>query len=135
MADEACGSRILIVDDVECVRELLCDAIGGPGIRIDTAGSCRESYRLLNEHTYDWALLDHRLPDGEGLQILRTIRETSPTTRVLVISSEAAYPDFVLEALSLGAERVFPKPVPIVDLMRVFYTDAGAWADCNCKAM
>ncbi len=100
--------RILVVDDhVDFRRALVSLLEGQPDLEVVGAkGSICEARTMLKD--MDVALLDRGLPDGDGLELLRELREVNPGARVLVMSStgEMSHPTDAIEA---GADGVIDK--------------------------
>jgi DNA-binding NarL/FixJ family response regulator len=100
--------RVLLVDDDAVYRRVFILLIETqPDIRVvGEAGSLAEARPMLRG--VDVAILDRRLPDGDGLELIGELREASPGAKVLVIS---AYEELVnrREALEAGADRVLGK--------------------------
>ena len=69
------GIVALIVDDEEDIRELIELSLVRMGLGVDAAGSVKEAIRLVSERQYRLCLTDMRLPDGDGLDIVRHIGE------------------------------------------------------------
>jgi len=100
--------RVLLVDDDAVYRRIFILLLETqPDIRVaGEAGSLAEARPMLRG--VDVAILDRRLPDGDGLELIGELREASPGAKVLVIS---AYEELVnqREALEAGADRVLGK--------------------------
>ena len=100
--------RVLLVDDDAMYRRIFILLLETqPDIRVaGEAGSLAEARPMLRG--VDVAILDRRLPDGDGLELIGELREASPGAKVLVIS---AYEELVnrREALEAGADRVLGK--------------------------
>jgi diguanylate cyclase (GGDEF)-like protein/PAS domain S-box-containing protein len=100
---------LLIVEDepryLESMRLLLAQHVH----HIDTALSARQAYGLLAENHYDLALLDLRLPDGNGHEIMAHIREHAPDCRVIIASGDSEI-DSAIQSLRLGAYDYLRKP-------------------------
>lgn len=79
--------KILLVDDHDIVlrgmRHLIEDSIG-TGCHVDGARTGRDAIALAGSNCYDLCLLDIELPDAPGIAILHKIRETSPSTKIIV---------------------------------------------------
>ena len=101
--------RILVVDDDPGFRGLLEAILKGEGYTVATAGSVGEA-RRSGGTGFDVVLTDLRLPDGDGLQVLRWSREQSPDTPVVVITAFGAVATAV-EAMKLGALDYLTKPL------------------------
>ena len=119
--------RILIVDDEQSMRELLAILLKKEGLEVLTAGSRAEAAALLGQHAVDLVLTDVRLPDGDGLEILRHVKAAAPETVVIVMTaygtSEAA-----VAARKLGAFSYLFKPFD-VDEVRIVIREALAARD------
>ena len=118
--------RALIVDDNPDVLEVLETLLERPGTQIDKAQNCREAFDLLAKNTYDCATLDLKLPDGSGIDILKHIRDERLDIRVVVISVSASNHRMEKELLSLGADKVLPKPFPIELLTEFIYEEQAS---------
>jgi DNA-binding NarL/FixJ family response regulator len=103
--------RILVVDDFVEFRQLFVDMlVWQPELEVvSQAGSLAEARTMLEG--VDVALLDRGLPDGDGLKLMRPLREANPDTRVLVMSAtaEMRHPEDAIEA---GADGVIDKLDP-----------------------
>jgi two-component system response regulator AtoC len=108
---------ILIVDDDPGFRKLLATILLGEGYEVATAGSVAEAVRRGSERTYNLLLSDLRLPDGDGLAVLRWFAEHAPGVPVVMISAFGTVPAAV-EAMKLGAIDFLEKPLRSPDELR-----------------
>jgi two-component system response regulator PilR (NtrC family) len=106
---------VLIVDDEADIRELLVLTLSRMGVDADTASSFREAQEALKSRPYDLALTDMRLPDGDGLQVLRHIAENYGNTPVAVITAFGSTENAVA-ALKAGAFDYLAKPIKLEQL-------------------
>ena len=104
------GPDVLIVDDEDDIRELLELTMLRLGLVSDGAASLAEAHRLLGEKRYRLCLTDMRLPDGDGLELVRYISENLRDLPVAVIMDNA------VTALKAGAFDYLSKPVSIDQL-------------------
>jgi len=107
--------KILLVDDELRILELLSVALEDEGYGILLANNGKEALTQLKKEQPQVVLLDIRMPDIDGVQVLRQIRETYKTTSVIMITAYGAM-ETVLEATKLGAYDYLTKPL---DLERV----------------
>jgi two-component system response regulator PilR (NtrC family) len=106
---------VLIVDDEADIRELLVVTLARMGIDADSAASVAEARQALERRAYDLALTDMRLPDGEGLDVLRHIAEHYGNTPVAVITAYGSTENAVA-ALKAGAFDYLSKPIKLDQL-------------------
>ncbi|APV50147.1 sigma-54-dependent Fis family transcriptional regulator [Betaproteobacteria bacterium GR16-43] len=106
---------VLIVDDEADIRELLVLTLSRMGVDADTAASVAEAQEALKERTYDLCLTDMRLPDGDGLAVLKHISEHYGNTPVAVITAYGST-DNAVAALKAGAFDYLAKPIKIEQL-------------------
>lgn len=107
--------RVLIVDDEADIRELLDMTLARMGMACDCAASVAEAKRLLRENSYQLCLTDMRMPDGDGLELVREIEANHPTLPVAVITAHGSMENAVA-ALKAGAFDYLAKPVSLAQL-------------------
>ena len=107
--------RVLVIDDEADIRELLDLTLARMGLAADCAGSVGEARALLGTGSYALCLTDMRLPDGEGLELVRLIGEQFPKLPVAVITAHGSMANAVA-ALKAGAFDYLSKPVSLDQL-------------------
>jgi len=117
MADSyrAKSPGVLLVDDEPDILELLELALRKMGLEVDKAGNVREALAKLAARRYDLCLTDMRLPDGDGLQVVRHIAQRNPDVPVAVITAHGNMENAVT-ALKTGAFDYLSKPVSLDQL-------------------
>jgi DNA-binding NtrC family response regulator len=123
--------RILIVDDEQSMRELLAILLKKEGFDVATAASRAEAAATLSSRAVDMVLTDVRLPDGDGLEILRHVKAASPETVVIVMTAYGTT-ETAVAARKLGAEAYVLKPFD-VDEVRIVIRDALATRDLRAE--
>jgi len=110
------NTRILIVDDDDTIRSTMKAILEEEGYTVDLAASGKEGIQKTNEQTYNIALLDIRLPDMEGVQLLKLMKDNIPKTRKIMVTG---YPSTqnAIEALNKNADAYLIKPVDIEKLL------------------
>ena len=108
-------ARVLVIDDEADIRELLDLTLVRMGLSADCAGTLAEAKALLERERYDLCLTDMRLPDGDGLDIVRLIGANYGWTPVAVITAFGST-DNAVAALKAGAFDYLAKPVALDQL-------------------
>ena len=110
--------RILIVDDDESIRKTMQTILEDEGYIVDLATTGNEAIELTQEETYNIALLDIRLPDIEGVELLKLIRDNIPKTRKIMVTG---YPSMqnAISALNKNADVYLTKPVGVEKLLSI----------------
>jgi len=107
--------RVLVVDDEADIRELLDMTLARMGLETACAGSLGEARDHLASQRFQLCLTDMRLPDGEGLELVRYIAESVPDLPVAVITAHGSAENAV-SALKAGAFDYIAKPVSLDQL-------------------
>jgi DNA-binding NtrC family response regulator len=110
--------RILIVDDDENIRKTMQTILEDEGYIVDLATTGNEAIELTQEETYNIALLDIRLPDIEGVELLKLIKDNIPKTRKIMVTG---YPSMqnAIAALNKNADAYLTKPVGVEKLLSI----------------
>jgi two-component system response regulator PilR (NtrC family) len=106
---------VLVVDDEADIRELLDMTLARMGLDTDCAGTVAEARRMLADNQYQLCLTDMRLPDGQGLELVRYIGEHCRDLPVAVITAHGSMENAV-SALKAGAFDYLSKPVSLDQL-------------------
>lgn len=108
-------TRVLVIDDEADIRELIDLTLARMGLAAECVGSVREARAALDAGRFQLCLTDMRLPDGEGLDIVRYIGEHHAQTPVAVITAFGSAENAVA-ALKAGAFDYLAKPVGLEQL-------------------
>ena len=108
--------RILLVDDEALQRELLGGFLQKQGFSVIEAGSGQEAIDQFLQQPVDLVLLDHRMPDLMGDEVLARIKEINPLSRVIMITAFGAV-DTAVRVMQLGADDFLEKPVDLETLL------------------
>jgi DNA-binding NtrC family response regulator len=108
-------SRILVVDDEKLIRWTLRERLEGAGYAVSEAGTGTEALLKFDEGA-DLVLLDFKLPDIDGLEVLRRMRDRHPDTLVILITALASVENAV-EAMKRGAWHYLNKPIDVDELL------------------
>jgi len=108
--------RILIVEDEKLIRWSIRSRLQEEGYAVDEAESGKEAFRLLQEEERDLLLLDYRLPDITGMEVLDRVRQESSDVSVVMMTAYGTVENAV-QAMKLGAFDYLTKPVNLDELV------------------
>lgn len=102
---------MLVVDDDEDMRATLTDFISKMGVKVRQAANLEDARRFIGNDAdpYDIVITDLRLPDGNGLEVVRAAHSRRPDTLVTIVTGYASL-DTAIEAIRLGAYDYVTKP-------------------------
>lgn len=109
--------RILVVDDDETIRTTMKVILQDEGYTVDLAATGKEAIQKTQENAYNLALLDIRLPDIEGVELLKLLKDNVPRTRKIMVTG---YPSMqnAITALNKNADAYLLKPVDVEKLLK-----------------
>ncbi|MEP6944768.1 MAG: sigma-54 dependent transcriptional regulator [Acidobacteriota bacterium] len=108
-------ANVLIVDDEQSFRQVLRIVFEGDGHTVRTAMNGREALALIHSEPADVIISDVRMPDMDGIQLLRAVREAQPDLGVVLMTAYASV-ETAREAFKLGADDFIQKPFDIEEL-------------------
>jgi len=108
--------KVLIVDDEERFRATMCKLLTVRGVEAVTAGSGKEAIEKLRQNPYDVVILDVRMPEMGGVQVLSEIKKIDPQAEVIIMTGYASV-DTAKEIMKLGAYDYVLKPYSVEELM------------------
>jgi DNA-binding NtrC family response regulator len=112
------GPRLLIVDDESSIRDMLAIFFHKRGFEVVTASSFTEGTAGAARSNPDLILSDIKMPDGNGLDLLRKVKADSPKTPVIMITAHTSTSD-AIEAMKAGAVDYIAKPFNIEELAMI----------------
>lgn len=115
---------VLLVDDDHVLCETLARALTKRGFDVKTALNAEDATRSANENPPEYAIVDLRLPDRFGLELVSTLISLDPHTRIVVLTGYGSIATAV-EAIKLGATYYLAKPVDADDVVSAFRRGAG----------
>ncbi len=101
--------KVLVVDDEAVVVNSIRKILTRKGFAIQEAFSCREALAQVFAHDYDLVLLDMKMSDGNGMDVLERIKAKRPDLRVVIVTGYASI-DTAVEAIQKGASDYMAKP-------------------------
>lgn len=109
-------ATILIVEDEETQRSLLAGLLKNEGYTVEEAGTGALAAEIFNAKPIDIVLLDFKLPDMDGLTVLKTLKDINPEVEVIMITAFGSIENAV-SALKIGATEYLTKPIDLDDLL------------------
>ena len=106
------NNDLIIIDDDLPFRDRLARSMEKKGFNVETFGNVKLSVKRINEKKFDYAIVDMRLEDGSGLEIIKTINIINPDTRSLLLTGYGNIATAVA-AIKTGAIDYLPKPAEI----------------------
>jgi len=110
------NARILVIDDDESVRTVLAMALERKGYDVDIARDGKEAVRKTNTNFYNLALVDIRLPDMDGIELLTAMKQTTPKMVKIIVTGYATLEN-AIDAVNKGADGYIVKPVMMEQLL------------------
>ena len=109
-------SRILVIDDDDLIRSLFKDTLEREGHGVETADTGAEGIEILKQQDYDLVFLDLKMPEMDGAELLRWIRNAKPKQPVIIITG---YPgsEMMERAMKSGPFGVMDKPFGAADII------------------
>jgi DNA-binding NtrC family response regulator len=106
------AARILVIDDDENIRKVLETILEDEGYNVETAETAKKAIEKSEKAFYNLALIDVRLPDMEGIELLSKLRSTKPKMRKIIVTG---YPTLqnAVAAVNKGADAYVMKPFEV----------------------
>jgi DNA-binding NtrC family response regulator len=111
------NARILAVDDDENIRKVIVAILEDEGYTVESVGTAKEAIEKSKRKFYNLALIDIRLPDMEGIELLMKFRETTPRMRKVIVTG---YPTLqnAVDAVNKGADAYIVKPFDVEKVLK-----------------
>jgi DNA-binding NtrC family response regulator len=109
--------RILVVDDDEGICSVVQTALKNKGYVVDVAKNAKEAIAKTNTNFYNLALIDLRLPDMDGTELLTAMKETTPAIVKIILTGYPALQN-AIDAVNKGAHGYLVKPINMDILLR-----------------
>jgi two-component system response regulator RegA len=109
----------LVVDDDVVLRPRLARALRDRGYEVREAEDVATAHVAIAAERIDWALVDLRLPDGSGLDLVRALHQARPKAQIVVLTGYGSIAN-ALEAVRLGATNYLTKPVTVDEVLAGF---------------
>jgi len=107
--------RVLVVDDKESMREMLSEVFCNEGLSVLTASTGEEAIDRVGSEAFDVIVTDFKMPGKNGLDVLRSVKELSPETEVILMTAYGTI-ETAVEAMRLGAFDFVSKPFELAEM-------------------
>lgn len=107
--------KILIIEDELALSKSIVSYLNSENYLCEVASNFNDAIEKADSYDYDCVLLDISLPDGNGLSVLKFLKENNKTEGVIIISAKNSIEDKI-EGLKLGADDYLPKPFHLSEL-------------------
>jgi DNA-binding NtrC family response regulator len=111
-------TRLLLVDDEESFRTIISKELARVGYHVSAAGTLEDARAALARGSFHLVLLDIRLPDGSGLELLADIKSSLPSTQVVMLTAFGTVQE-AIQAMKQGAHDFLTKPCKLGELEAV----------------
>jgi DNA-binding NtrC family response regulator len=112
------SARILVIDDEESIRRSVSMTLESAGYNVDTAENGKQAIEKAEANFYNLALIDVRLPDTEGTELLTALKETTPKMVKIILTGYPALENAV-KAINKGVDAYLIKPVKTDELLKL----------------
>jgi len=108
-------NKILVVDDEQSMRDFLAIMLKKEGYEVAAAANGKDALKAMQSEIFDLVITDARMPDIDGIEVLRTVKDVSPETVVIMITAYATT-ETAVEAMKLGAYDYITKPFKVDEI-------------------
>jgi len=110
--------RVMVIDDEPLMRVTIQDALAAEGYEVSIAETGKKGVNLIKDHQADILITDLKLPDMDGIQVLKEAKSLNPTTQVILITAYGSV-DSAVTAMKEGASDYLTKPFPMDELLLI----------------
>lgn len=110
--------KILIIDDELLIRQGLAKAIRDKGIEVKTVNTGSDALLAISSCFFDLCFLDIRLPDANGLDIMKKIKDISPDTKIIIMTACDIYNE-IKDSLEKSAYMFVEKPFDLLQIKEI----------------
>jgi DNA-binding NtrC family response regulator len=128
------AARVLVVEDRDPLRRMLARGLRDAGFSVEDVGSVAAATDRLQAEPFSCVFTDLRLPDGDGLEVLRASRRARPGTPVVVLTGYGSVQSAV-EAMKAGAADFLEKPVELDELVALARAHTGGGEEPGADAL
>jgi len=109
------NEKVLIIDDEQDFTDALAERMTTRGMTVSTSSSAIEGLKNVEEHSFDVVVLDLQMPEMDGIETLKVLKEKKPELQVILLTGHATV-EKGIEAMKLGAMDLLEKPADMTTL-------------------
>jgi DNA-binding NtrC family response regulator len=109
------AEKVLLIDDEKDFIEALAERMESRGMNVSSTISPKEGLDIIEKETFDAIVLDLKMPEMDGLEVLKIIKDKNPDLQIILLTGHATV-EKGIEAMKLGAMDLIEKPVDIATL-------------------
>ncbi|WDP92930.1 MAG: response regulator [Desulfobacter sp.] len=109
------SEKVLLVDDEKEFLEIMSLRMSGMGMKVTTAGSAADALDILAKESFDAIVMDFQMPEMDGLETLKNIKNKSPELQIILLTGYATV-EKTVEAMKIGAADFLEKPADLETL-------------------
>jgi two-component system, response regulator RegA len=122
-SDRFQGQSILIVDDDDLLRQQLARAFERRRLEVCAVSGVEQAREAIDADSPELAVVDLKMPDGSGLELVKMLHEVDPTTRIVVLTGYGSIAT-AIDAVRLGATYYLQKPADADEILNAFLKDS-----------
>jgi two-component system, response regulator RegA len=122
------GQSILVIDDDDLLRQQLARAFERRGLEVRTASNVESASAMIREESPELAVIDLKMPDGSGLELVELLHEVDASTRAVVLTGYGSIAT-AIDAVRLGATYFLQKPADADEILNAFARGNGRQSD------
>lgn len=108
--------KVLIVDDEQDFLDVLSERLAARDMNVTTASSARDAIKKIDTESYDAVVLDLMMPEMDGLETLKVMKEKNPDLQVILLTGHATV-EKGIQAMKLGAMDLIEKPADLATIV------------------
>ena len=110
------SDNVLIVDDEKDFLDLISERLRAREMKVSTTTSAKDALSMIDQESFDAVVLDLQMPEMDGLEALKRIKEKNPDVQVILLTGHATVEKGV-EAMKLGAMDLIEKPADLTTII------------------
>lgn len=108
--------KVLIVDDEQDFLKIISDRLTARDMNVSTASSAKDAIKKIDTESFDAVVLDLQMPEMDGLETLKVMKEKNPDLQVILLTGHATV-EKGIEAMKLGAMDLLEKPADLATIV------------------